>query len=187
MTDGWSRQRLTFLVVCTLFVVAVGIWAGRVLLPFLVAAVIAYVQAPVVDWCERKGVARWVAVVLACVVTMGLVVGTVLFGVPRLYREAKELHETLPEVGQQVAKEWGPWVEKNAGFFSRQPPPGEMSEPGPELIVAPLENGGYGVSLQGPVDLIQKGAKHWELRPREVPKPFEFVWWVHGMVDSVLE
>ena len=106
MTDGWSRQRLIFLVVSALLVVAVGIWAGRVLLPFLVAAVIAYVQTPIVDWCERKGVARWVAVVLACVVTMGMVVGTAMIGIPRLYREAKELHETLPEVGHQIAMEW---------------------------------------------------------------------------------
>lgn len=187
MTDGWSRQRLTFLVVSALLVVAVGMWAGRVLLPFLVASVIAYVQAPIVDWCEKKGVARWVAVVIACVVTMGMVVGTVMVGVPRLYREAKELHETLPEVGKQVAHEWGPWVEKNASMFTRQPQPGETKEPGPELEVAPLPNGGYGVSLKGPVDLIQKGAKHWEVRPREVPKPFEFERWVHGMIDSILE
>lgn len=187
MTDGWSRQRLIFLVVSALLVAAVGYWAGRVMLPFLVAAVIAYVQAPIVDWCERKGLARWVAVVLACVLTLGLLIGTVAFGIPRLYAEAKELHETLPEVGQQVSREWGPWVEKNASFFSRQPVPGETHVKQPELQIEPLDNGGYGVSLTGPVDLFQLGTKHWELRPREVPKPFDFERWVQGMVDGIRE
>lgn len=186
MTDGWSRQRQIFLVVSALLVVAVGYWAGSVLLPFLVAAVIAYVQTPIVDWVERKGMARWIAVVLTCVLTLGLTIGTIALGIPRLYREAKELHETLPELGHQVAQEWGPWVEKNASFFSRAPDPGETIKQ-PEVQIEPLPNGGYGVSLTGPVDLYQRGTKHWELRPREVAKPFEFERWVHGMVESIRE
>lgn len=187
MTDGWSRQRLTFLVVSALLVAAVGFWAGRVLLPFLVASVIAYVQAPIVDWCERKGMARWISVVLACALTLGLMTTIAVLGVPRLYREARELHETLPQLGQQVAKEWGPWVEQNASLFSRRPQPGDVQAVGPEIEVAPLPNGGYGVSIKGPLELVQKSPKQWELRPHEVAKPFEFERWVHKTVDTILE
>lgn len=187
MTEGWSRQRLIFLVVSAVFVVAVAIWAGRVLLPFLVASVIAYVLAPIVAWAEKKGMARWLAVVIVCSLTLGGVIGAMFVGIPRLIREAKELHETLPQVGREVSETWGPWVERNVMLFTG-PQQVEVEAPKqPELAVTPLPNGGFGVSLEGPVDLVQRGSKHWEIRPREVPKPFSFERWVHNTVEGALE
>lgn len=187
MTEGWSRQRLIFLVVSALFVVAVAIWAGRVLLPFLVASVVAYVLAPIVGWAEKKGMARWLAVVLACSLTLGAGISAMVVGIPRLIREAKELHETLPQVGREVSETWGPWVERNVVLFTGPQQPEEEAPKHPELAVTPLPNGGFGVSLEGPVDLIQRGSKHWELRPREVAKPFSFERWVHNTVQGALE
>ena len=54
----WGRQRIIFLIASALFVVA-AIWFTReVVLPFILAMIIAYVLTPLVAWCERRGMPR---------------------------------------------------------------------------------------------------------------------------------
>ena len=55
--------------------VAFVIVGQSVLLPFLLAVVVAYVLFPLVKMVERLNVARWVAVLLVYAVTIGAATG----------------------------------------------------------------------------------------------------------------
>src|SRR4051794_22954095 len=65
------RRHTIFLSVTAAIVIAVIALAHSVLLPFVLALVIAYVLAPAVAWVERKRVPRALAIILVYVVVLG--------------------------------------------------------------------------------------------------------------------
>src|SRR6187399_2245031 len=60
----WGRQRVIFLLSSALFVLLVAWFTREVVLPFILAVIIAYVLTPLVAWCERRGLRRAVAIIV---------------------------------------------------------------------------------------------------------------------------
>ena len=60
----WGRKRIVFLCVSSALVVSLIWWASEVMLPFVLAVIIAYVLTPLVQRVESRGVARSVAILL---------------------------------------------------------------------------------------------------------------------------
>ncbi len=91
-----------------------GIQFIRLILPFLLALVIAYLVKRPVAFLERKGVKRSLAIFL---VYFGLVlvvgVGIVLIA-PGFYRDIREMMEVLPAVYEK----YQPLIDKVVAFFS---------------------------------------------------------------------
>ena len=74
-----------------------------VLWPLALAGVLAYLLDPVVDFIERRGMARARAITLVFVSALVLVVGLFASVVPQLYRETRQFAERVPEYGGEAS------------------------------------------------------------------------------------
>jgi predicted PurR-regulated permease PerM len=105
------------------------LFAGReVLLPFVLALVIAYVFTPVVSRLERARVPRWTAILLAYGVTFGSMGLSAWATAPTLAQEALRLRAEVPALAERARTEWIPRAEgklRELGveFQSDEPPP----------------------------------------------------------------
>jgi len=93
---GWALQRLT-----------------PVLLPLAIAGIIAYLLDPVVDYLERKGMTRSVAILLVFFLGLGVVAGVSATVIPRLVVETKELVNKIPDYRKRIVEETNEWMEKS--------------------------------------------------------------------------
>src|SRR5690349_12522325 len=115
--EVWGRRRVIFLVSSALFVLA-AIWATReVVLPFVLAMIIAYVLTPLVAWCERHGLRRSVSIVSVYLVTLSTLAGSVALIAPRIYEETLGLTQESPEIARRLANQWGPAIESRVEKF----------------------------------------------------------------------
>lgn len=79
-------------------VAAALFWMRGVLLPFVIAAVIAYVLAPAVERFQKLGIPRWLGVICAYVTFLGSVFLFFYYLVPKLEYESKRLIEKIQVV-----------------------------------------------------------------------------------------
>jgi predicted PurR-regulated permease PerM len=173
----WGRQRIIFLAASALFIVA-AIWFTReVVLPFVLAIIIAYVLTPLVAWCERRRVPRATSIILVYVVTLSALAGSVSLIAPRIYQETLGLTRESPEIARRLANQWGPVIEERIErFIDRASGPNAAPpEPAPTtaLEVVRREDGSVGISVGAGVDIIQEGPKHWRVR-QHVPEDGTF-------------
>ena len=91
------------------------IWASRrVLLPYVLGLVLAYVLLPAVNWLDRHMPARlhaWrldraLAILLVYLLLLGLIVGTMAFLVPLMVEQVNALINNWPELASRV-QDWG--------------------------------------------------------------------------------
>ena len=96
---------------------------SAVLLPLALAAIIAYLLSPVVDFFEKKKFSRTSSVVMVFLFGFLLVVGLLATVVPRLVVETQQLIHRIPDYtqkGQTEVTEWlskSPWPERLGNFF----------------------------------------------------------------------
>jgi predicted PurR-regulated permease PerM len=110
-------RRRVFLFGSLLLAIVVLAIARAVLLPFLLAIVVAYVLSPVVEGAERRRpfgrqLPRWLIVVLLYVGLIGGTVTVIAFSVPRLASELTRLAREVPRVAAQARDEWIPVIEE---------------------------------------------------------------------------
>lgn len=96
-------------------------WIRPVLTPFFLAAVLAYVLAPAVDYLERQGLGRGWGILLIYAL-LGLVAGGLVgFVLPGFLRELNRLTDVLPAYTVEVKN----WLDNWQTRYSRAPvPPG---------------------------------------------------------------
>lgn len=127
---GW------LLAVSAVFVLAILIAAREVLLPFILALVIAYVFTPSVLSIEKRGVPRWVAIVGIYAVTLGTMYGFGALAAPRIVAETKALAREVPRLIKHLQEDVIPaWEERIRGFSEGLP-----TEPAP-TTAAPATSG----------------------------------------------
>lgn len=164
---GWARKRLIFLGISAVFLVILLWWAADVLLPFIIAVVIAYVLTPLVAWCERRRLPRWVAIILVYLVTVSVVYLGVAGIAPRVYAEARALSREMPAIAAQLAGEWGAGIEERLqDFLGRERTSRSPDRPEAAFEVQQLESG-YRVLIGSGVDIVQEGPKRWRVVARE--------------------
>src|SRR5262245_20561228 len=88
---GWTRRRIVFLALSALVVVALLVWAREVLLPFVLAMIVAYVLTPLVARCERLRIPRALSIILVYVVTISSIYFIAAAILPRIYSETAKL------------------------------------------------------------------------------------------------
>jgi predicted PurR-regulated permease PerM len=131
---------------------ALALYVSRaVLLPFVLALVIAYVLTPLVAWFERKKMSRAAAIVLVYVLVLGSGAAFVRGILPRVAFELGNLRREAPTLSHTVQKQWVPAVQerlRSAGLV----PPAEAIAPKEErenaaFVLRPRPDGSFAVEV----------------------------------------
>ncbi|WP_338046561.1 AI-2E family transporter [Polyangium spumosum] len=126
-----KTARRVFLATSAVLVVALCITAHAVMLPFVLALVVAYVLTPAVLRVERKRVPRWAAILLVYAMTLGAIGGFIGMIVPRLVTEGQALASEWPNLTRKVRSEWLPAIDSRLVRWAGQRPAESAPEPTP--------------------------------------------------------
>ncbi|MCA9620658.1 MAG: AI-2E family transporter [Myxococcales bacterium] len=167
--------RPVFLAACVVALVAIVLAAREVLLPFLLAMVVAFVLFPAVTAVERRRVPRWAAILLVYAALIGSLTAFGIAVVPRLLSETKTLSAELPKLTQQARDHWLPALDQKLAEWRGTTPEPEPATPapfiGPEpgrpapLEITPRGDGGYDIRIRRPLELQQEDDHTWRLVP----------------------
>ncbi len=121
----------TLAVTLTLIIIGAVLWGlgqvlnllSPVLLPLAVAAVLAYLLDPVVDWLGSRRISRARAIV--CVFALGLVLIVAVLGtiIPRVVVESRELAGRIPSYAQRLQGRVEHWLDNPPAPLVRFLPP----------------------------------------------------------------
>ena len=161
---GSERRRRIFFTVSGVFALLVIVAFREVLAPFVLACVVAYVLAPVVDRVERlpgksRPLPRWIAVLSVYLVLLASMAGVIAFAVPRLVVEVQRFGHEAPRVAANLRDHYLPQIqatlERNFGTQLSQlgssereaSDPSQTANERTQIEVVPNEHGGYEVRL----------------------------------------
>jgi predicted PurR-regulated permease PerM len=184
----WERR--IFLALSAAIVVTIIIVAHAVMLPFVLALVVAYVLTPAVVRVERKGVPRWAAILLVYTLTLGAVGGFVAVIVPRLVTEGRGLASEWPNLTRKVREDLLPSIDARLGRWSGQPaaepsltpemrPGGAQPlvgadplkvEDRPPMRIVKRDDGSFDVFLSEDLRLHEVRNGTWEIESEPPPK-----------------
>lgn len=84
---------------------------SNALLPFLVSLIMYYLLSPLVDFLDRKGMNRTLAIALLYIAIIGLIVYAVMSAIPVLQSQFNSFLANLPHFVRQVSHNIGDWVD----------------------------------------------------------------------------
>lgn len=90
---------------------------GDVLTPFIVAAVLAYVLNPLVEWLQLKRIRRAPASMIIMALALLILLSLVLIIVPMLLNQFNNLAERLPQIVGFVQNKLLPWLNSVSGDY----------------------------------------------------------------------
>jgi predicted PurR-regulated permease PerM len=173
----WRRP--LFLWTSGVIVVAVMIAAREVMLPFVLAVVIAYVLTPLVASLERRKMSRGLAVLCVYAFVLGSF-GTFAWAIaPRIAHEFRSLRQELPNMADQAKDRWIPAISERLtalGLAPVQAPPAEAPEPvsSSSFVARPQPDGSIAIDVGTGVSVV---AVHggWDIEPARARKepPFD--------------
>ncbi len=163
---GSRVRRTVFLSITGAALLAVLVAFREVLAPFMVALVVAYVFAPLVDRMQKTKIAgralpRWGAVLVLYLGLLGAMAATLAFAVPLLARNVEHLARDAPRALAEARDEWLPAIDarmrsisSSIGSADDTEESGEVEEgagarvePTRTIRVVPTEGGGFEVVL----------------------------------------
>jgi predicted PurR-regulated permease PerM len=144
-------QRPVFLALSAAVAVSIVVAAHEVMLPFVMAIVIAYVLTPLVAWVEGRRIPRPAAVILVYAVVLGSMGGFVRGVAPRIVLELGNLRGELPHMAHEARESWVPAITERlraAGLAPGQPTD-EAPEPAPTnaFVARPLPDGTIAIDV----------------------------------------
>lgn len=165
-SGGWSRQRVVFLAISGVVTAALLFLVREVLLPFILALIIAYVLAPLVERVERWRVPRAAAILIVYAITLGSIYLSIAAIAPRIYLETAKFMREAPSLADKFSNQYGPqleqWVE---GFRSRSRPKKPPGEEPPALALINKPDGSVELRVGSGVEVVQQGPGHWKVGP----------------------
>ncbi len=102
--------RLLFFVLCFVGVVALLVFAGRILLPLIAGLAVAYLLDPAVTWFERKGRSRAFGTVIISIAVLLATAAFLFVVVPAIGEQITQLRHRLPQYERQVEARVVPWL-----------------------------------------------------------------------------
>jgi predicted PurR-regulated permease PerM len=148
----------------------------KVLLPFVVALIIAYVLTPFVGLCERVRVPRPFAILLVYALTFSVIYLFVSMTASRVYNEAVRLGHDAPLLARDLGAKWGPraeaWVQGLLSQVEQPAPP--PTPPAPAMDIIPNPDGSYSVRVGSGVEVIETEPKHYQIVSAEDRGPEKF-------------
>ncbi|MDF3066913.1 MAG: hypothetical protein K0R38_2514 [Polyangiaceae bacterium] len=154
-----------FLAVSSVTIVTLLVCVREVLLPFILALIIAYVLAPLVERVERLKVPRAAAILIVYAVTLGSIYLSIASIAPRIVEESSKFLREAPSLAEKLQAQYGPqleqWVE---GFRNRSRPKAPAEEPA-AVTVANKPDGSVELRVGSGVEVVQQGPGHWRVGP----------------------
>jgi predicted PurR-regulated permease PerM len=153
--------------------------AREVMLPFILAIVIAYVLTPLVASLERRRMPRAFAVLCvytAVLGTLGLFAWTIS---PRIAHEFRNLREEIPQLSEQATTRWIPALTKRLGAMGLTPAEAPPEEPVPEevpssaFVARPQPDGSIAIDVGSGVSVVNSHGR-WEIEPAHARKEPSF-------------
>lgn len=156
-----------FLAVSGVVVTTLLVCVREVLLPFMLALIIAYVLSPLVERVERFRVPRAAAILIVYFVTLGSIYLSIAAIAPRIYLETRKFMRDAPSLADKASGQYGPqleqWVE---GIRGRSRPKTAVDEPEPPaLSIANKPDGSVELRVGSGVEVVQQGPGHWRVGP----------------------
>jgi predicted PurR-regulated permease PerM len=100
----WQLFAITAVIVYLIWLLA------PVLMPFAIAAMLAYLGDPLADRLERLGLNRSWAATIVFTVLLIVVIGVLLLLIPLISRQIENLIENLPRYGEWAQNVAWPWL-----------------------------------------------------------------------------
>ncbi len=173
---GWTRARVYFLAASGVALGVALLLTHRVLLPFVVALIIAYVLTPFVGLCERVRVPRPFAIILVYALTFSVIYLFVSTTAARVYDEAVRLGHDAPLLARDLGAKWGPraeaWVQGLLSQVEQPAPPPTPSVPAMDIV--PNPDGSFSVRMGSGIEVIETEAKHYQIVALEDRGPEKF-------------
>ncbi len=160
----WSRAAIA---------VAVMIAAHEVMLPFVIAVVIAYVLTPLVENAERRRVPRGAAVLLVYFVVLGSVAVFARAVAPRIGLEFRNLRAELPALADEARQKWVPALTERLRAVGLAPAGPDLDAPPPEpsvpsaFVARPRGDGSLAIDVGAGVEVIETKSGWIVTAPRE--------------------
>lgn len=162
-----DRRRL-FLATSAAVVVAVVLVAHEVMLPFVLASVIAYVLMPLVERLERRRVPRAVAILLVYGVVLGSMGGFFRVVSPRIALEFRTLSAELPQLAADARDHWAPAIADRLRDVGVSPPAPSPEEPPPAstsaFVARPQPDGSLAIDV-GTGVVVTETKRGWLVEP----------------------
>lgn len=172
------RRHAIFLAVSGALAVAVLALSHAVLLPFVIALVIAYLLTPLVAWVETKRVPRAAAIIIVYVVVLGTLGAFIRLTAPRVGQELANLRRELPTISATIRTRWVPAVQqrlREVGLGGEaHHAPGEEGapavaaepvQPPPSIVARPRADGSFAIELQGPLAITPAKGGGYTIEP----------------------
>jgi predicted PurR-regulated permease PerM len=171
----WRRP--LFLWSSAAIVVAVVVAAREVMLPFILAVVIAYVLTPLVVLLERRRVPRGVAILCVYAVVLGSLGGFLTAIAPRIGGEFRSLRAELPNITVQIRDRWVPAITdrlRTVGMVPEPTPP-EVAEQAPAsaFVARPQPDGSIAIDVGSGVKVVATRTG-WDVEPVPLKKDAAF-------------
>jgi predicted PurR-regulated permease PerM len=168
---GWTRRHVIFLSISAAFAVLIVYIAHEILLPFILALVIAYVLTPLVAVCEKHlRLPRSASILLVYAVVLGTLYAGIAATAPRLWRETAGLFREVPTELRRASERIGPqldaWVDKTFPVAAPEPAPA-ASGPTAALEIKPGPDGAYSVEIGAGFDVVQVDARRTRIEPHQ--------------------
>ena len=121
-SDFFSKKKLRILVLSILFILIIIFLINikTILLPFIIAVLLAYLFNPVVIYLEKNNFSRKKALILLSALIFNLMIIIILFLVPRLLRELKNFIKVFPEYILLFQNNMTRWNNFLSNYFSRE-------------------------------------------------------------------
>lgn len=169
-----STRRTVFLALSGTAAVALILASRAILLPFILALVVAYVFGPsVVKMEKRLRMPRFAAILLVYAIALGTIGGFVSLIVPRLGAEVKALRTEWPKLKQEMRERWLPAIDAKVAGISPQPEPGAeepAEEPKPPIRVQKRDDGSFDVLISDDVRFREVDEGVWQIDAQEPPR-----------------
>jgi predicted PurR-regulated permease PerM len=173
---GWTRERIVFLSVSFGLILIFLAWAREVLLPFILAVVIAYVLTPAVVLCERFKLPRSISILLVYAVVLGSLYGSISNMAPRLYKETSGIVRDIPALMRQGAKAVGPTIDTWAERVLPAPQNTTTEDPPIDgaFELRPKSDGTYVVNVGSGIEITQESPDRLHIAAAEARRSGKF-------------
>ena len=165
---GWTRRHIVFLAISGVAAFALIVIIHEVLLPFILAVIIAYVLTPAVAACERLRVPRSASILLVYAIVLGSLYQGIAAAAPRLYRETAGLFREGPALFKSASNSIGPKLDAWADtlFPSNAAPAGPPAKANaPALEIHPQPDGSYAVDIGAGLDIVHVDSQRLRIEP----------------------